>query len=81
MPQNSKKDIYKCNFKHFSSKKFITNLEKVNWDNTLNVFEVNVNKSLQNFSDTITYILDKHVPITKSSPKKMKSSNKPWEFT
>ena len=27
------------NLKHFSSKTFITNLEKVNWDNILNVFE------------------------------------------
>ena len=33
--QNSKKGIYKQNFKHFSSKKFITDLEKVNWDNIL----------------------------------------------
>ena len=49
MPQNSKKDIYKCNFKHFSFKKFITDLEKVNWDNTLNVFEGNVNKSFKIF--------------------------------
>ena len=42
--QNSKKNIYKQNFKHFSSKKFITDLEKVNWDNTINVFESNVKK-------------------------------------
>ena len=28
--RNSKKDLYKRNFKHFSSKKFITDLEKVN---------------------------------------------------
>ena len=76
--QNSKKDLYKRNFKHFSSKKFITDLEKVNWDNILNVSEGNVNKSFQNFSNKITDILDKHVPITKLSPKEMKSSNKPW---
>ena len=43
--QNSWNDIYKQNFKHFSSKKLITDLEKVNWDNILNVFEGNVNKS------------------------------------
>ena len=53
-------------------------LEKVNWDNILNVSEGNVNKSFQNFSNKITDILDKHVPITKLSPKEMKSSNKPW---
>ena len=76
--QNSKKDLYKQNFKHFSSKKFITDLEKVNWDNILNVSEGNVDKSFQNFSDKITDILDKHVPITKLSLKEMKSSNKPW---
>ena len=74
---NSKKDIYKRNFKHFSSKKSITDLEKVNWDNTLNLFEGNVNKSFQKFSNKITDILDKHVPITKLSLKEMKSSNKP----
>ena len=45
--QNSKKGIYKQNFKHFSSKKFTTDLEKVNWDNILNVSEGNVDKSLQ----------------------------------
>ena len=28
--QNSKKDLYKRNFKHFSSKKFVLDLEKVN---------------------------------------------------
>ena len=76
--QNSKKDIYKRNFKHFSSKTFITDLEKVNWDNILNVCEGNINKSFQNFSNKITDILDKHVPITKLSLKEMKSSNKPW---
>ena len=53
-------------------------LEKVNWDNILNVSEGNVDKSFQNFSDKITDILDKHVPITKLSLKEMKSSNKPW---
>ena len=77
--QNSKKDISKQNFKHFSSKKY-TDLEKVNWDNILNVSEGNVNKSFQNFSNKITHILDKHVPITKLSLKEMKSSNKPWNF-
>ena len=30
LTQNSKKDLYKRDFKHFSSKKFITDLEKVN---------------------------------------------------
>ena len=35
---NSKKDIYKQNFRRFSSEKFITDLEKVNWDNTVSVF-------------------------------------------
>ena len=54
----------------------MTDLEKVNWDNILNVSEGNVDKSFQNFSDKITdiYILDKHVPITKLSLKEMKSS-------
>ena len=78
--QNSKKVTYKRNFKHLSSKKFITDLEKVNWDNILNVAEGNVNKSFQNFSNKLTDILDKHVPITKLSLKESskKSSNKPW---
>ena len=76
--QNSKKDLYKRSFKHFSSKKCIANLEKVNLDNILNVSEGNVDKSFQNFSNKITDILDKHVPITKLSLKEMKSSNKPW---
>ena len=44
IPQNSKKHLYKWNFKHYSSKKFITDLEKVNWDNILNVSESNVDK-------------------------------------
>ena len=43
--QNSKKGIYKPNFRNFSSKIIISDLEKVNRDNTLNVFEDNVNKS------------------------------------
>ena len=76
--QNSKKDPYKRNFKHFSSKKFIRDLEKANWDNIPNVSESNVDKSFQNFSDKITEILDKHVPITKLILKEMKSSNKSW---
>ena len=76
--QNSKKDIYKWSFKHFSSKKFITDLEKVNCDNILNVFEAKVDKYFLNFSNEITDILNKHVPIPKLSLKEMKSSNKPW---
>ena len=63
---------------HFRSKKFITDLEKVNQDNILNVFEGNVNKSFQNFSNKITDTLNKHVPITKLSLKEIKSNNKPW---
>ena len=39
--QNSKKDIYRRNFKHFDSKKIIKNLVKENWDNTLNILESN----------------------------------------
>ena len=35
-------------------------------------------KSFQNFSNKVTDILDKHVPITKLGLKKMKSSNKSW---
>ena len=53
-------------------------LEKVNWDNILNVSEGNVDKSFKNFSDKITDILDKHVTITKLSLMEIKSSNKPW---
>ena len=56
--QNSKKDIYKQNFKHLSSKTFITDLEKVNWDNILNVFKGNVNKSFQKLFNKTTDILD-----------------------
>ena len=74
--QNSKNETYKRNFKHFSSKKFITDLEEVNWDNILNVFVGNVNKSFQKVSNKITDVLDKHVPITKLSLKEMKSGNK-----
>ena len=73
--QNSRNDIYKRNFKHFRSKRSIPDLEKVNWDNILNVFEGNVNKYFQNFSNNITDILDKHVPITKLNLKEMKSSS------
>ena len=53
-------------------------LEKVNWDNTLNVSEGNVDKSFLNFYNKITDILDKHVPIIKLSLKGMKSINKLW---
>ena len=53
-------------------------LEKVNWDNILNVSEGNEDKSFKNFSDKITDILDKHVTITKLSLMEIKSSNKPW---
>ena len=53
-------------------------LEKVNWDNTLNVSEGNVDKSFLNFYNKITDILDKHVPIINLSLKGMKSINKLW---
>ena len=50
----------------------------MNWDNTLNAVEVNVDKSFQNLPVKITDILDKHVPIAKLSLKEMKSRNKLW---
>ena len=53
-------------------------LEKVNWDNILNVSEGNVDKSFLNFYNKITDILDKHVPIINLSLKGMKSINKLW---
>ena len=56
----------------------IADLEKANWDNILTVSEGNVDQSFQNFSNKITDIVDKHVPITKLSLKQIKSSNKPW---
>ena len=61
--QNSKKDLCKWNFKHFSSKKIVTDLQKLNLDNFLNVSEGNVDKSFQNVSNKTTDLLDKHVPI------------------
>ena len=74
--QDSKKGIYRQNFKHFSSTKYITDLGKVNRDNTVNVLDRNVNKSFQNFSSKITNVLDKHMPITKVSLKEIKSKHK-----
>ena len=76
--QNSKNDFYKQNFRHFCFKNFITDLQKVKWDNILNVFVDNVNKSFQNISNKITDILDKHASITRLFPKVMESSNKSW---
>ena len=61
--QNSKKDLCKWNFKHFSSKKIVTDLQKLNLDNFLNVSEGNVDKSFQNVSNKTTDLLDKHVRI------------------
>ena len=61
--QNSKKDLCKWNFKHFSSKKIVTDLQKLNLDNFLNISEGNVDKSFQNVSNKTTDLLDKHVPI------------------
>ena len=48
--QNSKKDVYRQNFRHFSFKKIITYLGTVIWDNTINVLKGNVNNSFQNIS-------------------------------
>ena len=58
-------------------KKIVADLEKVNWENILNISETNVDKSFQNFSNKIADILDKHVLITNSSLEEMKRSNKP----
>ena len=58
-------------------------LEKVNWGNTLNVFEGNVNKYFPNFSNVVTDLLDQHMPITKLSLKEWKaviSDGSPKEF-
>ena len=59
--ENSKNNIFIRNFRHFNSKTFIAYLEKVNWDNTLNVFDGNVNKSFPSLSNIVTYILDQHM--------------------
>ena len=68
--------ISKQNFKHFRSKKVYYRFIKNKQGCFLNVFEGKVNKVFPNFSNEITYILDKHVPVTKISLKEMKSSNK-----
>ena len=44
-------------------------LEKVNRDNTLNIFECNVNKSFPNFSNIVKDLLDQHMPTIKLSLK------------
>ena len=36
---NSRENIYRQNLSHFNSKQLLTDLEKVNWGNTVNVLE------------------------------------------
>ena len=64
--QNSKKDICKWNFKHFSSKKFIIDLEKVSEGSVNKLFRIFLIK-LQIYLTTMCLSLSL-----------VKSSNKPW---
>ena len=48
--KNSKNNVYKQNFKHFSSKKFITDFEKVNWDVLLRAYNLITKSNTRNLN-------------------------------
>ena len=54
---------------------------EIDWPNTLNVDDLNVNNSFEIFIKTTNSLLDKHIPLKKTSKYKLKFKEKPWMTT
>ena len=73
-----KHNLYMRDMRNFRTESFLDDFNEVDWDETINVTECNVNKSMTNFLGKFNTILEKHAPIRKKTQKEYKQTFKPW---
>ena len=69
---NSKKEIFRKNFKNFKEQNFLSDLKKIDWDTVFSDCKQGIDLSYKKFLDEITTLLDMHTPVKKLSIRKRK---------
>ena len=69
---------FKRNWSTFDQEKFVLDFFEINWKDTLNLKERNIDLSFDNFYNSINNLLDSHVPLKKLTKKQTKTMSKPW---
>ena len=59
----SKSNIYERDWSKFDTENFILDYSSVEWENLLNIDELNADKSTKNFLDKINMLLDTYAPL------------------
>ena len=75
---NLKHNIFKRNWSKFNQENLILDYFEINWKNTLNLEKNNVDLSFANFHNSVSGLLDRHVPLKKLTKKQIKTMSKPW---
>ena len=73
----SKKTIYLRDFSQFDQKRYVNDLNKVNWSGMFNT-QKNLHEITDACINTVTQIIDKHAPMKQASQSMMKQLSKPW---
>ena len=73
----SNKTIYLRDFSQFYQKRYVNDLNKVNWSGMFNT-QKNLHEITDACINTVTQIIDKHAPMKQASQSRMKELSKPW---
>ena len=75
---HSKQSNSTYDWSKFHSDNFLNDIRQINWDDTLHLLAEDPSLSFDIFHNTIKCLLDKHVPLKKTSHSKKRSKSNPW---
>ena len=73
----SKSNIYERDWSKFDTENFILDYSSVEWENLLNIDELNADKSTKKFLDKINMLLDTYAPLKRVKKDKLKFKSEP----
>ena len=73
-----KHNCYKREMANFKKENFMLDILEIDWMTTVQPQENDANKSFDNFYNTLSRVIDKHMPLRKITKKEYKQKFKPW---
>ena len=77
IPDN-KSNIYERGQSKFDRENFILDYFSVDWEDLLEIYELNADNSTKKFLDQINMLLDTYAPLERVKKYKLKFKSKPW---
>ena len=74
----NKSNIYERDWSKFDRENFILDYFSVDWDDLLEIDELNANNSTRVYLDKINMLLDTYAPLKRTDKCKLRFKSKPW---